>query len=224
MAAITPLTNLYKASWSGELGTDEIFTYSRWVSADLAADQENIADQLTDSATNMLAQAVTLGPIATLAQGFPDWVAWTELKVAPWNPSTDHLVTGQTPAYRTLTDVGTGTGTSGLPFQTALAMTTRCAVSGRRKYNRFYLPPLQILATDGQGNLDPDVAAAFALWWDLDVTSHAALSPSLVFCNYVRSVPGPWLYPTIDLYLGHRIDTIRRRRNHAPEARTIDTL
>lgn len=224
MTAIDPLATLYKATWSGTLGTEEIFAYSRWVTGTTPNDQETIIDGLTDDVTNMLAQTVSLGPVAAIQQCFPEWVVWTELKLSPWDHATDKLVAGQTPAYRPLTDAGVDAGTPGLPFQCALAMTTRSALSGRRKYNRFYLPPMTAQSTDGQGDIDPTIADALALWWHLSMTSHAALSEPIVYCHYTRSIPGPWTYPILDLYLGHRIDTIRRRRNKATEARTIDTM
>jgi hypothetical protein len=223
MSGPAPLSGLYKATWSGTIGTEEIFSYSSWWTAASTFIQEDIADVLSGDVTDMLGQAVTAGPIATLAQGFPEYVAWTQLKVAPWNPATDKLYSGETPAYRVLTDVGTGDETGGMPYQVALAMTTRSVVSGRRKYNRFYLPVVTHFCTDGHGVLQTTVADAFVLWRHLNITARAADTPSVHAVNYNPGLT-PFAHAIEDIYLGRRLDTIRRRRNTAPEPRTIDAL
>ncbi len=223
MAAISPLAFLYKASWSGLIGTEEIFTYSSWWSASSEFIQEDVADALEGDVTDMLATTVTAGPIATLAQGFPEYVLWTQLKVSPWSLTTDHLIVGETPAYRILTDAGTGDETGGMTYQTALALTTRSVVAGRRKYNRQFLPTVTHFTTDGHGVLQSTVADALVLWRHLNITARAAGSPSVVAVNYNPGLGTP-MHAIQDIYLGRRLDTQRRRRNQAPEPRTIDTL
>lgn len=223
MAAISPLSRLYKATWSGTIGSEEIFSYSSWWSHANSGEQEVVADALEDDVTDMLGTTVTLGPVATLAQAFPEYVIWTQLKVSPWDTATDKLIVGETPAYRILTDAGTGTETGGMTYQTALALTTRSTVAGRRKYNRQFLPTVMHLTTDGHGVLQTTVADALVLWRHLNITSRAAGSPSIVACNYNPGLLTP-MHAIEDIYLGRRLDTQRRRRNQAPEPRTIDTL
>lgn len=226
MAAITPLAALYKATWSGTIGTEEIFSYSRWFSMDTVEQQEPMADSLANDVTDMLATTVTLGPVATLGQMFTSYVAWTQLKVSPWSITTNKLAPEfGDPAYRILTDAGSGTETSGLPYQMAIAVTTRSSAAGRRKYNRFYLPTIQSIATDGHGVLQSTVADAIVLWLHLNITARAAEDPSIVAVNWnPGTATGHGLHAIEDIYLGRRLDTIRRRRNQAPEPRTIDTL
>lgn len=226
MAAIDPLTGLYKVSYSGTIGTEEIFVYSRWVTAASISVQEDIADELSGDVTDMLAQTVTLGPIPTLQELFPDYVVWTQLKVSPWSKALNKLdVTAGDPAYRVLTDHGSSAASSGLPYQCALAVTTRSSVAGRRKYNRFYLPTLSHTPTNGHGVVEPEVLDALALWYHLNITARAAGSPSIVACNWNPGTgTGTGTHAIEDIYLGGRVDTIRRRRNEAPEPRVTDTL
>lgn len=223
MAGPAPLGELYKATWSGTLGTSEEFVYSRWCTAGVATPEADVATTLSGSVTAMLATAVTAGPVPTLATAWPSHVAWTQLKVSHWDMATDKLVAGSSPAYVMLTDVASGATGSGMPFQCSLAVTTRSVLAGRRKYNRFYLPGPTVFTTDGQGSLQPSVADAIALWCHLDITSAAAAATPVAFVNW--NPPGSTgRHAILDIYLGHRVDTIRRRRNELVEGRTVDTL
>jgi len=222
MAEHNPLAYLFKVTWSGTIGTEEIFVYSRWITSDLDV-PENVIDALDTDVTDMLAQTVTAGSIPRLQGFFPAHVVWTQLKVSPWDPVTNKLKAGREPLYLVLTDAGNGSATSGLPYQIAMAMTTRSHLAGRRKYNRFYLPTPHILGTDGHGVVPVPVAQAWTTWLSLNITSRAALG--LVYVNYNHgtdngdpsTAAGCWSIK--DIYLGRRLDTIRRRRNEAPEPR-----
>ncbi len=215
------LANLLKVTWSGTLFDDEIFQYSRWTTSVNVNDQENCADAYTGDVTDMLATTVTGGGVSSLGLAFAESVAWTQLKVSPWDQTTDKLVVGQTPAYRTLTDVGLNGDGNALPHQAALAMTTRSAVAGRRKYNRFYLPTLCQSATDGWGVLGAQEADAFVLWLHLNITARVTDGYNAV--NYNPHFTGN-THTITDIYLGRRLDVIRRRANHQPEIRVIDAL
>ena len=225
MAGPVPAGPLYKVSYSGTIGTEEIFVYSRWVTADSTGIQDDIAGELELDVTDMLAQTVTLGPIPTLQALFPDYVVWTQLKVSPWSTATNKWDPAQgDPAYRILTDHGSAAASSGLPYQSAIAVTTRSAVAGRRKYNRFFLPVPCQTATDGHGVLQTPVADAIALWYHLNITARAAGTPAIQAVNWNPNGSSTGEHQIVDIYLGRRIDTIRRRRNDAPEPRVIDTL
>jgi hypothetical protein len=80
-----------------------------------------------------------------------------------------------------------------------------------------------ISASDGQGVLQTSVSDAIALWAALNITSAAAETPSVVYVNYNPGTT-PSVHAIEDVYLGHRFDTIRRRRNQAPEGRTIEAI
>jgi hypothetical protein len=222
MSGPSPLANLYKVSFSGEIGANEIFVYSLWTTAADSFLQEFVIDNYTGDVADLLATSVTSGGVPTLESAFPDYVNWTQIKCSPWDTTTDKLQAGQTPAYRTIAENGNGSAGSGLPDQCALAITTRSAVAGRRKYNRFYLPPLTINATDGRGILGSAEADAFVLWRHLNITSHATAGDNQ--CNYNPHGPSGVVHPILDIYLGRRLDVIRRRANHEPEPRTVDAL
>jgi hypothetical protein len=215
------LGNLYKVSFSGLISTTEQFVYSLWTTSSTVHDQEAVADNYTGDVADLLATTVSGGGVPTLESAFPDYVSWDQIKVSPWDQTTDKLESGQTPAYRTISENGNGSAGSGLPGQCALAITTRSALAGRRKYNRFYLPPLTIQATDGDGVLGAQEADAFVLWRHLNITSHAAAGDNQV--NYNPHFSGN-THTIVDIYLGRRLDVIRRRANKQPEVRVIDAL
>lgn len=231
MAVRDPAQYLFKTSWSGTLGTDEIFVYSRWATCEID-DGSAVADSIESSVAVMLAYAVTgSSPVSTFGPAFPSHVAWTQLKVSPWNPATNKLKSGRSPEYRILTDVGTGSTGSGMPYQNSVAVTTRSQVAGRRKYNRFYLPVMVNNVTDGKGVLQPAVADSLAQFFSVDLST--TWDDSTVPVAYVNYNPGTnntiptWAascWPIEDIYLGHRVDTIRRRRNEAAEGRSIEPI
>lgn len=230
--AVRPVQQyLFKASWSGTIGTDEIFVYSRWVTNHTDT-ESSVADDLDTLVSVMFDYAVTgSSPVSTLGPSWPSHVHWTQLKVSPWDPITNKLKAGREPAYRILTDTPTGSTGSGMPYQCSVAVTTRSQVAGRRKYNRFYLPVQVNNITDGQGVLQPAVADAMAAYFAVEIETTADDSPSgTVFVNYnpgtddgnPSTAAGCW--PIEDVYLGHRVDTIRRRRNEAPEGRSVSAI
>jgi hypothetical protein len=214
----------FKATWSGTLGADEIFSYSRYVSSlDGPVTSGVVGDALEDDVANMLGQAVLLGPIATIAQGFPSHVVWNQLKVSEWDATSGKLVVGTFPDVRALSEVGTGDTSHGLPFQCAWAITTRSQLTpSAREKNRFYLPPVTVECTNGQGTMKQPVIDAFSLWLTLGETALEAGTPSLSFSNYSHA--DGLFKALLDHYIGSRIDTIRRRRNHLVEARTIGSM
>jgi len=231
MSSRPPQQFLFKATWSGTIGADEIFVYSRWVTNHLD-DEILVAADLSDLVGVMLDYAVTgSSPVATLGPSWPSHVAWTQLKVSPWDPATNKLKVGREPAYQILTDTPTGSTGSGMPYQCSVAVTTRSEVSGRRKYNRFYLPVQVNNITDGQGVLQPAVADAMAAYFSVEISTTADdTSEHTTFVNFNPGTSNgnpTWAagtHPITDVYLGHRVDTIRRRRNEAPEGRSIEPI
>lgn len=231
MATRAPRQFLFKASWSGTLGSDEIFVYSRWVTND-GDDAPAVVSDLDTLVSVMFDFAVTgSSPVATLGPSWPSHVAWTQLKVSPWDPALNKLKAGREPAYAILTDTPTGSTGSGMPYQNSVAVTTRSTLAGRRKYNRFYLPVQVNNVTDGKGLLQPAVADAMAAYFAVEIETTADDSATnTTFVNYNHGTTngnpseaaGCW--PIEDVYLGHRVDTIRRRRNEAPEGRSIEPI
>lgn len=231
MATRPPGQYLFKASWSGTIGADEEFVYSRWVTNDLD-DGATVSGDLDTLVSVMFLYAVTgSSPVSTLGPSWPSHVAWTQLKVSPWDPATNKLKAGREPTYTILTDTPGGSTSSGLPYQCSVAVTTRSQVAGRRKYNRFYLPVQVQQITDGQGVLQPAVADSLAAYFGVEIETTADDSAGgTTFVNFnpgtSNGVPthaaGTWAIE--DVYLGHRVDTIRRRRNQAPEGRSVQPI
>jgi hypothetical protein len=231
MAVRDPKQYLFKASWSGTLGADEIFVYSRWVT-NLLDVESGVIEDLDTLVSVMFDFAVTgSSPVATLGPSWPSHVAWTQLKVSPWDPILNKLKAGREPAYAILSDTPGGSTGSGMPYQNSVAVTTRSEIAGRRKYNRFYLPVMVNNVTDGQGLLQPAFADSLSAYFGVEIETTADDAPNQsVFVNYNpgtdNTIPtwaaGCW--PIQDVYLGHRVDTIRRRRNEAPEGRSITVI
>lgn len=228
MASWSPQQYLFKLTWSGSIGTEEIFVYSRWATMETDT-PEAVADSEESAIGVMLSQTVTSGPIPTLDTMFPSHVAWTQLKVSPWDPVLNKLKALRSPVVRVLTDTPSGATSLGLPYQCAVAITTRSSLPGRRKYNRFYLPTVVVSVTDGKGVLQSSVSDALALEAAAHIDASADAS-GVVYVNYNpgtdngNSSEAAGCWGIQDVYLGHRVDTIRRRRNEAPEGRTTHAI
>jgi hypothetical protein len=103
-------------------------------------------------------------------------------------------------------------------------MTTRSSQAGRRKYNRFYLPTMVVQATDGNGLMGVLETDAFVLWLNLNITSHEASGTlPVAMVNHNAGSPST-NHQILDIYVGRRLDVIRRRANRQPEPRVIDTI
>lgn len=214
-------TKLYKATWSGTLGAgdEEIFSFQRWVAAGDAATTATVAAALSSDITDLLAESTTGDSDAETIAGY--WttdVAWTNLAVwsydevtGLWNPDEERV---DVP----LTDAGVSSGVPGLPYQCAMAVTTRTAARGRRERNRFYLPPMAAFTTNGHsqwvGTVIDDIQTQLKFQQNAHVTDD-----ELAFCVYS---PADHLAKKVDnYYTGSVVDTIRRRRNRLVETRHV---
>lgn len=215
---------LIKCTWSGTIGTEEIFSYTRHI-----LDLEDVSgavliDELSTSVTDMLATSVTGSvSISGLDELFPAHVHWTQLKLAHIDRLTGHYTDPDAVWTAELADVGAGVSADGLPYQSAHAITTRSDHSkSQRSRNRFYLPTPVWRAYDGHGRMQQPVIDAILLWMSLGQTSAIAAANSYAFVNYSPADHLPKLIE--DVYLGDVIDTQRRRRNSEPEVRTVQAL
>lgn len=215
-----PLAHFYKATFSGTLDGNEIFAHSQHFSSDSAL-ASYVAGNLSSHITNLLATAVVAGPVATMAAAFADWVSWEKLHVEPIG-TDGKLLPGGLSFDLALTDVGTGNGSLGLPYQCSHAVTLRNATIGRRNKNRFYLPPYVTGATNGKGIIGSPICTALGSWLSNQNTALQSLSPAISMVNL--SVAGAAFTDVIDAYIGNVVDTQRRRRNHIPEVRTITAV
>ncbi len=216
--------NLFKVTWAGTIGTaGEIFAYSRWFSDTVTAvgTPTELADALADSVANMLAQPVTSSsPFPVLGDAFPGEVLWTHMFVRAINPATG-LQLGDT-VERVLVANGGGLDAQALPNQVALAVSIRKGTTGRRRWNRFYLPPLVIGATGGGDHVMVNVLQAISDWMVAEQT--ALLANTIPFTMVRYSKAGAQFDPPDATYIGSRVDVQRRRANKEVEVRTSDPL
>src|SRR5712672_2356513 len=152
--SIPDFTVLYRAVWSGTLGStdEEIFSYHRMVATTISSTADDVADAIAGDVADMLAESTTGStPFSNIGQVFTTTVSWDLLKVYLVDQTTGENL-GE-PVQRVLTDVGLGASGQGLPYQDALAISFTHLPKGRKTKNRFYLPPFVSTATDGHGRV-----------------------------------------------------------------------
>lgn len=216
------MTTLYKISTSGVIGsTPEEFVYSQWIedSTGLTTVGEAAA-AMAPAVAAMLAQTIaSSSPAATLGDLFPDTVAWTKVSAREWNPLTNKQV--GSPGDEVLTDVaGAGAGAFAFTNQTAFAVSVRTGTTGRRRWNRFYLPPMITTAREAEDNVYLSVAQALSDWLTAWNDTLRAGSPAFHLVKYSPAAAATALLDST--YIGTRFDVIRRRANQITEVRVQD--
>jgi len=218
------VTTLFKVSTEGTIGTTpERFVYTQWV-ADAAdvANVDDVAAAMAPAVAAMLATACPSSvPAATLGDLFPDSVVWTKVSARKWNVATNVQIGD--PGDSVLTDVA-GSGSAAFAFtnQTAFAVSVGRGPTGRRRWNRFYLPPFTITATGGGDHVILSVCQALSDWLTALNTTLVGLSPAY---RLVKYSPAAGSFVNLDsTFIGTRLDTQRRRANAEPEVRVQDTF
>lgn len=212
---------LYKVTTSGTLdGTAEIFAYSQWVADSSGSGLKgDLALAMAAAVASMLAQPIAgSSPAPTVGDVFPSNVGWDLVQVREWNPATNKQVGD--PASATVTLAGGGLAGQALPNQSSLAVSVRTGTTGRRRWNRFYLPPMVIGATGGGDHVALSVCQALSTWLtDLNGSLEATGSGY----RLVKYSPAAGSFTNLDsTYIGTRLDTQRRRANAEPEVRVQD--
>lgn len=215
------MTQLYKISVSGVIGdTPEIFVYHHWIE-DLTGTTtvEEAATAMQGSVASMLNHTIAASsPAAKIQDIFPDTVAWTKLEARLWDPLLNKQI--GSPASRTLTLAGTGAGALAFTNQTAFAVSVRTGTTGRRRWNRFYLPPMITTARDADDHVFLSVAQALSNWL---VTLNNTLKGGSPAFHYVKYSPAAHATTLLDsTFIGTRLDTQRRRANAEVEVRVQD--
>ena len=215
------MPTLFKVSFSGTIDPGaEQFVHSMWID-DITSNNSvgYVASELSGAITAMLATACTSSvPAANLGLLFPDTVSWLLCEARQWNAATNAQV--GPPAQVVLTDVGTGSGSFALPNQSSLAVSTRTGLTGRRRWNRFYLPPMIITATAGGDFVNQNVCDALSDWLVALNLQLNALTPALGIAHYSPAA-GTFSTPPDSTFIGNRLDTVRRRANQLTETRSI---
>lgn len=217
-------STLFKVSFAGTLnGTKpEIFAHSQWFgTVGGAVPGSAVLTALGGYVTAFLAHAVVgVSGIPIMGAAFPNWVHWTSLKVAEWDAGTN-TQTGPS-VVAPLVDDGEAGPAHGLPYQDAFAVTLRSGSVGRRIYNRFYLPPFVIEATDGSGLAQQGIIDSIGSFLN---TEQSLLEAGGVVKMIHYSPTGRVTATVVDAFLGRVIDTQRRRRNaETEEPRTVVSM
>jgi len=198
--------NLWRVTMGGVMGS-EIFSYGWWVTGATGLTASELLAAMATAHDAFLASAAT--GFTTIKAMFASEISWQTITVRPYNASTGApTALPTTAAYLT-----SGTGGQSLPYQCAVVVTLwNGRTMGKRRYNRFYLPPMVItvVSTHGQLATTPpaDLCTAFKAMDDslLGNTPHAVSSN--YFSNAGHDVQG-----LDEVRVDNVVDTQRRRRN-----------
>jgi hypothetical protein len=216
------VATLYKISTEGTIGTTpERFVYTQWIRDNNdATTVDDAAAAMAPAVASMLATACASSvPAATLGDLFPDSVVWTKVTARKWNPATNVQIGD--PGDSVLTDVA-GLGSAAFAFtnQTAFAVSVRTGTTGRRRWNRFYLPPMTTVSRADGDHAHINVAQALSDWLVGLNDDLQAASPQFELVKYS---PAAGSAVRLDsTYIGTRYDTQRRRANAEVEVRVQD--
>lgn len=171
------LDDLWRVDYQGTIGTAEIFGHGMWVTATAGSTAAQVSAAADAGLAAFLAHVATPAGFATLNLIFATTVHWGQIVVRPYS-STTGLPTA---APSTFAVSHTGSGSTQLPPQVAWVLTLHNAVTiGRRRYNRFYLPPMSTTVVMAGGfmlsTLPAVLLAGFAAWQTAMAGSTPAVS------------------------------------------------
>lgn len=214
--------HIFRATWSGtQASAEEIFAYKRHIAGTGLVSPQDVWEAIVGHVADLLATVVAGGvPVGHVGQAFPTDVVWTALKVAEIDPATDDYKVGVAPYQASLTGNAGENASTGLSLTDSLAITTRSADLGRRRYNRFYLPRFCAFVTDGKSRVDSRLIGAIIEGLQANQDDLAVkLDTSYAYCNFSPAAHTD--KPFQDYYVGDVLDTQRRRRNSLVEGRTV---
>lgn len=216
------MTNVYKISTEGTIGTTpERFVYSQWIEDDSGTTTvDEAAAAMAPAVAAMLAQTCAAStPAATLGDLFPDTVVWTKVSARKWNITTNAQLGD--PGDSVLTDVaGSGAGAFAFTNQTAFAVSVQTGLTGRRRWNRFFLPPMIVTSRADGDHVHINVAQALSDWLVAWNDTIRAGSPAFHLVKYSPAAASIALLDST--FIGTRYDTQRRRANAETEVRVSD--
>lgn len=208
--------NLWQVRHQGTLGTAEIFEHSWWITAvTTPLDFEHLLDVWAQAIPQFLAKVSGSG-VANIAALFSSAAAWRSVSVRAYQ--TDPFLPFDEPHSRNIS--GSGTGTANTPYQLSPVVTvTNGRTTGRRRYNRWYPPPLGTNMLGAGGTFPTTIASDIAGWYNnFSLICEAPGPGQSAFAYFGQSVRE--VLPLTGLYMGNILDTQRRRRNALNEVRT----
>lgn len=149
---------------------------------------------------------------------------WKHVKQAPISALGKTIGTAST--YDFTTDV-TGTGTSALPAQSAIAVSTRANIVGRSGRGRFYVPALADTAIGPDGALNSQTLTAYTTATKdfIDAMQGVIGGLSLMRALYMVTSAGKATgVRPVEVRVGTLMDTIRSRRAQVDEGYYSETL
>lgn len=149
---------------------------------------------------------------------------WTDVKQAPIDSLGKTIGTASTYEFTTVIQ---GSGTSSLPAQAAIAISSRANIVGRSGRGRFYLPALSdsSLASDGSISGTPSNAMLTATKDYIDDMQGVIGGLSLMRALYMVTSSGKATgVRPVEIRIGSLMDTIRSRRAQVEETYTVQTL
>lgn len=198
--------NLWRITFGGAMGA-EIWDFGWWVSM---ATGGTASELLTAAAAAMDAfLASSAGPFGTVKALFPAEILWQTVTVRPYNPTTG-LPTAMptTAAY-----LNAGTGGQTLPYQCSVVVTLHNGrTMGKRRYNRFFLPPMDVTVVSTHGQLGTAIPLYLVTAFKAADDSLLGNSPHAISSNYFSKV-GADVQGLTEVRVDDVVDTQRRRRN-----------
>jgi len=217
---------LFKCSFRGTIGAPatEEFVYSIWVYDGLSvATKADAFAAMDGTVASMLATTIAASsPAATLGDLFGDGILWTGSEVREWDPALNKQIGTPVTGVYAIPPQGSGADAFRLPNQSSLAVSTRTGTTGRRRWNRFYLPPMTTIATGGGDHVFLSVCQALSDWLVATQADLVAASPAMSLAHY--SPAGHLVEAPDATFIGTRLDTMRRRANQETEVRVSDAL
>lgn len=146
-----------------------------------------------------------------------------DLKLSPINAS-GHVILDRTVHAHNATGVPGGGGSSLLPIQNSVVVSTQTPVVGAHGRGRFYLPGVHTTETDVNGSLKTDwpplISAAAAAF----ISALGTGTPDGNIYGVVTGAPYVSYGAITSVRVGNRIDTQRRRRRSLVEAYATEAV
>lgn len=202
--------SLWRVTYQGVLGTQEIFSHGMWVTHDLGDSESDVMTTWNPGMNIVFAADASDTGLGTVSDMFSSEVLYETCTVRPYNATT-HLPTAD-PFTAALATPLVGTGSNPLPYQCAFVITLwDGSTFGKSRYNRFYLPPFDPIVLVAGGLLNDgmmlDLQAGIKA---MDTAGQAAANPGEinVYHRHAGTVSGANFVRS-----DHIIDTQRRRRD-----------
>lgn len=198
--------NLWRVTVGGAMGS-EIWDYGWWVSMATGGTAGDLLTAAADALDEFLGSAA--GPFGTVKALFPAEILWQTITARPYDAATG-LPTADpvTAAY-----LNAGTGGQTLPYQCSVVVTLwNGRTIGKRRYNRFFLPPMDITIVSTHGQIGANVPLYLVTAFKALDDSLLAATPHAISSNYYSKV-GADVMGLVAVRVDDVIDTQRRRRN-----------